>query len=210
MKEFYRFSIVGLLCLSLFISIQLPLFLGPDPTTHFHVPQQQRFLAMISTRRLQHRIPDLSAGNFYRRDRGRGRQLSRVLDNGPPMLASTTFVFNSFTVNGSTYSFIVISPVRGDPEWQRMSIRSSTIRFRAGWMCIVSISPGSVWAGRSPGCTRAPVSPMPAGWRKRIASGCGRRLTSPAIRLQPISPPTICRYTSRIILTILKLLTRLH
>jgi hypothetical protein len=114
MKEFYRFSQLGILCLYL-------LFYSP-----FRAHSQVQTARNIST--------GPNSGGFYEYlpagysstgsqtwpllvychgtgELGNGTtQLSLVLDAGPPMLINTGKFPTSFTVNGNSYSFIVISP----------------------------------------------------------------------------------------------------
>jgi Phospholipase/Carboxylesterase/Secretion system C-terminal sorting domain len=113
MKEFYRFSSMGLLCLSLslFLSsralsqVQTPRFITTSANSngfYEYLPAgyntgSQTYPLMIFV----HGDGELGNG---------GSDLPKVLVNGPPKLINNGQFPSSFTVNGNTYSFIVISP----------------------------------------------------------------------------------------------------
>jgi hypothetical protein len=113
MKEFYRFSQMGLLCLYLALfpafradsQVQTPRFVSTSANSngfYEYLPAGYGSGSQI--------YPLLIFVHGDGEEGNGGSDLSRVLANGPPKLINNNQFPSSFTVNGNTFSFIVISP----------------------------------------------------------------------------------------------------
>jgi poly(3-hydroxybutyrate) depolymerase len=157
MKEFYRFSIVGFLCLFLafspssaaFSQVQTPRHISTGPRSNgFYEYLPAGYNSGSKTYPLM-----IFIGGVGEMGDG-GAELIRVLDNGPPFLISQGLFPTSFTVNGTSYSFIIISPQFQSSNYPEASdidsvinyaIRNYRVDIRRIYLTGLSMGGGATW-----------------------------------------------------------------
>jgi len=110
MKEFYRFCSGVFLCLSLSLLSLRGLSQVQTPRNISTSANSQGFYEYLPAGYNPGGTQTYPLLIFISGTGGLGTNLSLLLANGPPMLINTNDWPGSFTVNGSTFSFVVISP----------------------------------------------------------------------------------------------------